>query len=57
MKLTFQEPSEYDFYIKSQSLPDEKMVWHLTGIYNGGAFDWKPAIGAVEDGKVVKVED
>ncbi len=40
-----------------QSLPDEKMVWHLTGIYNGGAFDWKPAIGAVEDGKVVKVEN
>ena len=40
-----------------QSLPDEKMVWHLTGIYNGGAFDWKPAIGAVEDGEVVKIED
>ncbi|MFK3958901.1 ABC transporter substrate-binding protein [Guptibacillus hwajinpoensis] len=40
-----------------QSLPDEQMVWHLTGIYNGGAFDWKPAIGAVEDGKVVKIEN
>ncbi|WP_347549971.1 ABC transporter substrate-binding protein [Pseudalkalibacillus hwajinpoensis] len=39
-----------------QTLSDEHMVWHLTGIYNGGAFDWKPAIGVVEDGKVVQIE-
>ena len=39
-----------------KSLPDEEMVWHLTGIKNGGAFDWKPAIGIVEDGKVIDID-
>ncbi|MGB8000449.1 MAG: ABC transporter substrate-binding protein, partial [Anaerobacillus sp.] len=38
------------------SLPDEQMVWHLTGVKDGGAFDWKPAIGIVEDGKVIDMD-
>ncbi|KMM38262.1 ABC transporter substrate-binding protein [Guptibacillus hwajinpoensis] len=36
-----------------KTLPEENMVWHLTGLVDGGAFDWKPAIGVVEDGKVL----
>ncbi|MBN8207839.1 ABC transporter substrate-binding protein [Bacillus sp. NTK071] len=36
-----------------KTLPDENVVWHINGVVNGGAFDWKPAIGVVEDGKVL----
>ncbi|TKD71299.1 ABC transporter substrate-binding protein [Pseudalkalibacillus hwajinpoensis] len=36
-----------------KTLPDENVVWHINGLVNGGAFDWKPAIGVVEDGKVL----
>ncbi|WP_209123004.1 ABC transporter substrate-binding protein [Alkalihalobacillus sp. BA299] len=39
-----------------QQLPDDKMVWHLTGL-DGQGFDWLPSIGYVENGEVVLISE
>ncbi|MEB1807570.1 MAG: ABC transporter substrate-binding protein [Bacillaceae bacterium] len=38
-----------------KTLPDDKMVWHLTGM-DGQGFDWLPSIGYVENGEVIIIE-
>lgn len=39
-----------------KALPQEKLVWHLTGVENNG-FDWKASIAAIEDGEIVLIEE
>ncbi|GAE33389.1 ABC transporter substrate-binding protein [Halalkalibacter akibai] len=38
-----------------KALPEDKFVWHLTGVVNNG-FDWIASIAAIEDGQIVHIE-
>ncbi|MFC0558032.1 ABC transporter substrate-binding protein [Halalkalibacter alkalisediminis] len=39
-----------------KALPEDKLVWHLTGVENNG-FDWVASIAAIENGEIMHVED
>lgn len=39
-----------------KALPEDKMVWHLTGVENNG-FDWIASIAAIENGEMVHIEE